>query len=110
MANFPRDKLFRTAASRLKAYGLISELDRIPVNQHEVTHEDQTYRFRYVVRVTTFNNDTEETINRYVSLTDDNRFSKGQLQGAAQDLVMNSPVASQEDFVSADIVFALRKG
>jgi hypothetical protein len=109
MATFPRDKLFRLASSRINAYRAISEGAQIPVNQHELTQEDQTYRFRYVVRVTTYNEETDETINRFVSLTDDKRFTKGEILGRAQDMVMESPIAAQEDFTGADIVFALRK-
>lgn len=109
MPTFPRDKLFRLAASRIAAYRAVSGGARIPVNQHEVTRENQTYRFRYVVRVTSYNNDTDETVNRYVSLTDDQRFTKDEILGRAQDMVMDSPISSQEDFVTADILFALRK-
>lgn len=108
MATFPRDKLFRLAASRINAYRAVGPGELIPVNQHELTREDQTYRFRYVVRVTTYNGDTDETINRFVSLTDDKRFTKGEILGRAQDMVMESPIAAQEDFQQADVVFALR--
>ena len=43
-------------------------------------------------------------------LTDDERATKGELLGAAQDAVMDSPIAANETFVDAEIVFALRKG
>src|SRR5438132_10782201 len=110
MANFPRDKLWRNSPSRIRAYRDISELEPIPVGIHELTHEDQTYRFRYVVRVNTFNEETEEDVHRFISLTDDERATKGELLGAAQDAVMDSPIAANETFVDAEIVFALRKG
>src|SRR5437773_344844 len=110
MADFPRDKQWRTSQSRIAAYRHLPDLEFIPIGMHEVTHEDQTYRFRYVVRVTSVNSDTNEDVVRYVSLTDDTQFTKGDLLGAAQDLVMDSPVSSNEDFAGAEIVFALRKG
>lgn len=110
MPPFPRDKIFRTASQRIKAYSSVNPLSRIPIDQHEITHEDQTFRYRYVVRVTTLNEDDGTENNRYISLTDDKRFTVSDLQGAAQDLVMNSPVSSNESFVDATIVFALRKG
>src|SRR5438552_8429375 len=108
--NFPRLKQWRRSDSRINFYAGLSELDPIPVIAHEVTSENQTYNFRYVVRVNTFNRNTEEDVSRFVSLTDDNRFAKGELLGMARDTVMNSPIASQEDFQSAEIIFALRKG
>lgn len=107
MPPFPRDKIFRLASQRLKAYADVSPLSRIPIDLHEVTHEDQTFKYRYVVRVTTTNRDDGTENNRFISLTDDRRFTTSDLKGAARDAVMDSPVSSNEDFVSADIVFAL---
>lgn len=109
MPPFPRDKLWRLASSREKAYAGLNALEVIPDALHEVTHEDQTFNYRYVVRVTTTNLDDGTENTRYISLTDDKKYTKGDLQGVAQDTVMNSPVSAQEEFVSADIVFALRK-
>lgn len=109
MPDFPRDKNWRRSDTRINYYASLSDLEPLPVGAHEFTHENQTYTYRYVVRVNTYNRDTDEEVQRFISLTDDKRFTKGELLGAAQDAVMNSPVSSQEDFQSAEIIFALRK-
>lgn len=107
MPSFPRFQLWQRKAQRESAYRRMSNLTAIPVNQHEVTRENQTHRFRYVVRVTTVDNDTNEEVVRHVSIVNDKRPTKNEILGAAQDLIMESKVSANEDFADAEIVFAL---
>ncbi|HEY6019219.1 MAG TPA: hypothetical protein VIY48_04750 [Candidatus Paceibacterota bacterium] len=69
---------------------------------------DRTKPFQYIVQVQTRHKRTGEDIFRQITVTESER---GNLEGILQDAsdaIVNSPIASREEFVGAEIIRAQR--
>ena len=66
----------------------------------------QQKKYLYQIQVVTRVKGTDEEIFRMINVTERERSPLGEVEGAARDVIMDSPVSSREDFVRTELVGA----